>query len=259
MLTEYRKISRWLYESDQHRLFKAPNAGRWSVARLPSGLVFGHAVDLEAAAEVAQRDRRSNQYLTTGHEDDKIVSSSTGDHERDETMATDNKHRTCGCLPDYRNSTDDDGTETRVWLPCDSQIPAKRRFRSGHDAKLKSALIWAYRNGGTIHYSTEEGETLQRDAMEWAKELGWGHFMTLPKASKPKADKDDEVPEATTVEGFRPVRVRNRGRWYDGNLVSLTDTEATVSYEVKGETQQATLPLDSDRLELAGSVVDPDH
>ena len=52
----------------------------------------------------------------------------------------------CQCLI----MTGDIEDDMPVAAPCGEQVADKKNFRPGHDAKLKSTLIKAFRNGGSL-------------------------------------------------------------------------------------------------------------
>lgn len=164
----------------------------------------------------------------------------------------------CGC---YSVAEYDEPTDTTVHYSCGELVYGKREFKPGHDAKLKSVLIKAFRNG-TDFTMSDGGMNIHANPMELAKARGWEKFMTPAKPKKvrkPKADKDvpvednhpdieyvDEVETPASVAGFQPARFKV-GRWMkDGVVVSHNDDGTiTVSYtDKKGERNELTLAAD---------------
>lgn len=154
------------------------------------------------------------------------------------------KFHDCGCF-----SVWDEKLE--AYVSCGEQVPAKRTFVPGHDAKLKSVLLKAFREGEAFTY-VSGGLRVEADPLELAKERGWEKFMTPKpvKKSKAKADKDEPAvpaePADVKLEGFHPATFKV-GRWdKEGSVVSENaDGTLTVSYkDGKGNEQTLTLPAD---------------
>lgn len=149
---------------------------------------------------------------------------------------------------------------TGAYVSCGTEIPIKRTFHPGHDAKYKSVLLKAFRAGEAFSF-IDGGVRVDANPMELARERNWEKFMTPAKAKKlkaktkdatetpeGKADRPDDV-EPASMAGFHPARFKV-GRWMkDGNIVSRNeDGTVTVSYaDGKGKTQ--TLTLDASKVE----------
>lgn len=146
------------------------------------------------------------------------------------------------------------GGDYDVYESCGLRVSsAKRRFRPGHDAKLKSVLQKAYRNGDDFAW-VEGGMVIHSSATNEAAKLDWSHFLTeAPKRkSRAKAKKEAEVtlPQAEEVQGFRPARVKVGRWWKDGVIVLQDETGVTVEYQTRKGSERVALPLDSDKLEI---------
>lgn len=163
--------------------------------------------------------------------------------------------------------------EYDVYESCGLQVSTpKREFRPGHDAKFKSVLIKAFRNGGDFAF-VDGGMLVHSDAMNEASKRGWEKFMTAAPAKKAKKAKAtlsevadaaadliekmaqvdvDSITDPTVEEkpvGFHPVQVRDRGTWYDGSVVSRKDGNVTVAFtNRKGDRKETTVSEDSPRL-----------
>lgn len=157
---------------------------------------------------------------------------------------------TCKCWSSWSEDQRDDGLVVRVHYGCGDIIPKRRRFKPGHDAKLKSRLLWAFRAEVPFVY-IDDGQETARDPLAMAKELGWGHFMTAAKPKKPKKAKKAAEPNSDELAGFRPARVKDGRWWKDGHIVAETDDEVTVRIHGKGGTpKDITVPRGSDKLEV---------
>ncbi len=181
----------------------------------------------------------------------------------------------CECL----NPIEKDG-ET-VFVPCGGEVPNKRSFRPGHDAKLKSALQFSHRKLDGVMVILDGGMRTETTARKLAKERNWTQFLTDAKPAKAKGDgKDntgvdhaDDQPDAETFAGdrgeldpetlepqgaSRPARVKVRGAWKDGYVTKIEAGETTsapqsvtVTYQnAKRKNIEVTLPSDSDKLQL---------
>jgi hypothetical protein len=156
--------------------------------------------------------------------------------------------------------------EYDIYESCGRQVSsAKREFLPGHDAKLKSVLQKAYRNGEGFAFYVG-GMLVHSDPMNEAEKRGWAKFMTqAPKRkSRAKAKADPVVPgpatgavndapaEPAEVQGFRPARVKVGRWWKDGNIVAEDATSGvTVQYQDrKGVTKEIALAWDSPKLEI---------
>lgn len=277
MANEFYKISRWLYQSDDYAVSSVTTSphGRWKVARRDSASTIGFAGTLEDAILLAEADRILQasgklppmiDYLTNGHERDIMVLEAMDD-ERTASMTDTPVFNTCKCYSHY-SEVEVDGEVTRVHRSCGATIPRKRTFSPGHDAKFKSVLLWAFREGVRFTYELE-GVTYHGDPVKLADERGWGKFMTPKpkKVSKAKAegkdnsgvdhadDVDDTFDEGygvRQVEGFHPASVKVGRWWKDGHVVAETDEQVTVRVMDKNGSnpKDHTFDRDSDRLEL---------
>ena len=200
------------------------------------------------------------EYLTEGHGSARMVTEANDDT-GDVTM------KPCQCL--IPTGETEDGSI--VAAPCGGEVPNKREFRPGHDAKLKSTLLKAFRNGGTV-IVREGGARTEASAIELATERGWAQFMTPAPARKArKAAKADEGevfagdrgeldPESLRepVGASQPAQVKVRGAWKDGFVTKIEAGETasspqlvTVSYmNSKRKTVTVTHPSDSDKLKM---------
>ncbi len=110
---------------------------------------------------------------------------------------------------------------------CGQPVAAKRKFRQGHDAKLKSALIRAALDGSTV-----EADGRTTDALTFADAHGFGHQVRAGverrAARKPRRKSETVAAEVTAKVG----------RWtYTG---VLRDEGATFEYADKsGATKTA--------------------
>jgi len=229
-------------------------------AAAEQGIGVGAAMlSLAMGASYEELSRRpKDRYLTDGHGSAIMVTETNGDT-GEVTM------KPCQCL--IPTGKTEDGSI--VAAPCGSQVPDKRDFKPGHDAKLKSTLIKAHREGGTV-IVREGGARTEASAMELAKARGWERFLTAAKprkAAKPKADgKDntgvdhaDDQPDAEEPVGAsQPARVKVRSAWKDGFITKIEpgvdDAEPdqiTVTYtNGKGKPVELVLPRNSNRLQI---------
>lgn len=168
----------------------------------------------------------------------------------------------CRCFSIVDEVTDDDGATFEVRHTCGELVYGKREFKPGHDAKLKSGLIKAFRDGVDFTYQ-DGGMLVHADPVEMAKDRGWEKFLTPAKPRKSRAKAKDKAEKVETngaeradddapasVEGFQPASFKI-GRWTkDGVVVSHNDDGTiTVSYlDKKSKRQTAT--LDADKVEL---------
>jgi hypothetical protein len=156
--------------------------------------------------------------------------------------------------------------EYDVYESCGMQVSsAKREFRPGHDAKLKSVLIKLYRTGQGFAF-LDGGRLIHSDPMNEAKKRGWGHFMTEAPKRKSRAKTKtveggvevETVPAVEEPAGFQPARVKVGRWWKDGVVVerhSHPDAgeadRVTVEYRTsKGAPARITLPANSKKLEI---------
>jgi hypothetical protein len=115
---------------------------------------------------------------------------------------------------------------------CGAPTAPKRLFRQGHDAKLKGALIQAYRAGDTV-VAIHDGERTEFDPMTLAARFGWEHFLTaVPGQAKAKGPKVGQS-----------VKIKV-GRWtYDAVVGGTVEGGTVYSYlDKKGNTKEALNP-----------------
>ena len=168
----------------------------------------------------------------------------------------------CQCLI----MTGDIEDEMPVAAPCGEQVADKKNFRPGHDAKLKSTLIKAFRNGGSL-VIRDGGSRTESSAREVAKRYGWERFLTPAKPKPAKATKADTKTDPTVemnaaaepVGASQPAQVQIRGgAWKDGFVTKIVPGDnasdpqmVTVTYtNSKRKQVEVTLPSDSDKLKL---------
>lgn len=199
------------------------------------------------------------RYLTEGH-GSAIMVTETNDDTGDVTM------KPCQCLSPTGAVEDD----ALVVSPCGGEVPNKREFRPGHDAKLKSTLIKAHRAGGKL-VILDGGSRTETTAEKLAEERSWTRFLTDAPARKPRKDKadTDEVfagdrgeldPESLRepVGASQPAQVKVRGAWKDGFVTKIEAGETasdpqsiTVTYtNAKNKQVTVTHPSDSDKLKM---------
>lgn len=292
-MLEFTRVSRWFRVADGYTLRYSNSSRSWRVCA-PGGKVLGvvgdvieaerlanqHADDAataEAAVSASEEDEPGPpygpvaapiepdlfQYLTEGHGSARMVTEADDDT-GDVTM------KPCQCL--IPTSEIEDGA--LVVAPCGGEVPNKRAFKPGHDAKLKSTMIKAHRNGGTL-IIRDGGSRTETTAKAIAKERGWERFLTDAPARKPRKGKadtangDDAVfagdrgeldPESLRepVGASQPARVKVRGAWKDGFVTKVEAGETasspqaiTVSYtNAKRKQVEITLKSDSDKLQL---------
>lgn len=268
---EWTRISRWLHRSSVHDI--TWRSDMWRVTRRAHvHIEVGTSSHLELAKAMADDDadlqaqRRAGMllpvtYLTPGHGHDIMV---LEDNNAERTTSEMSELLKCQCLDRYEmvddpndDPNDDTVTQTKVWSGCDQTIARKRQFAPGHDAKLKSTLLKAFRAGEDVTYQ-DGGMLVSADPMKLAKQRGWAHFMTPAPTKKSKTKEVDlRVSEHVGGElkddepaGFRPARVKYRNQWRDGSIVAETLTEVTVEFDNKGTPKRMTLPLNSEKLEL---------
>lgn len=118
-------------------------------------------------------------------------------------------------------------------VSCGATVFGKREFKPGHDAKYKSALLKAFRDGNPFVY-VEDGTRIEADPMELAKARGWEKFMTPAKKKAKKAKTEDtpaETEKPAEPVGFQPARFKVGRSMKDGSVVSHNDDDTiTVSY-----------------------------
>jgi hypothetical protein len=217
------------------------------------------------------------KYLTPGHGPDRMGVRKETDPARNGNVSELPK---CQCLSRYEmvtepndDPTDDTVSEIKVWSSCGSTVPKRKRFKPGHDAKLKSTLQKLFRDGEDLHYY-EGGMMISTSPMDHAIKLGWEKFMT-PKPTKSKAkaksgqvidggklrdetttefDDDGEVIEGPTATvGFVPAQVKVGRWWKDGKVVEETETALTVEYaEKRGKSvkRETVNKSDTDRYKI---------
>lgn len=106
---------------------------------------------------------------------------------------------------------------------CHEPVFGQRRFRQGHDAKLKSHLLKKYRTGG---------ERQRREALVEAGELGWARFMT--DSTKPSSN----GAKSSRIGSVEKIKV---GRWVKEAVVIDVDDDGTTVYaykDAKGATKR---------------------
>lgn len=125
----------------------------------------------------------------------------------------------CSCwvrIPDYFDQEDNDRgyTNETTWV---YQVGCGRTcgkmFAQGHDAKLKSELLKAYR--AKVDVALLEGSMLvSTDARTHAEKLGWLRYLTDAPARKPSVRKphdNAEFPRGSKVEvSYRSSKVTGR-------------------------------------------------
>lgn len=153
-----------------------------------------------------------------------------------------------------------------VATPCGGEVPNKRDFRPGHDAKLKSTLIKAFRTGGTL-IIRDGGMRTEANPVKMAKERNWEKFLTPAPARKSRKGEgkdntgvdhaDDQPDTETPVGASQPARVKVRGTWKDGFIVRREPADGdrpeqvVVSYmNSKKKMVEIAHPADSDKLQL---------
>jgi plastocyanin len=169
----------------------------------------------------------------------------------------------CQCLvPQPEGYIDDemieqgysDDTHRFYTLGCGKHC--SNRFAQGHDAKLKSELIRAYRDNVEMCIDTG-GMLLGTDAVTMADQLGWLHFMTskaTPARFRPKKD----VPVGIVV-------LDNVGQEISvGDTVEFTyrgrQTQAMItSGMIEGERQAVTVAWKNAKGEDRTHTVDADR
>lgn len=256
-MADFEKISRWLYRYGPYtiRAITTSAHGKWRVTR--NGSTLGFAGSLEGATAIVNSDMElaasPNGYLTDGHRRATMVP----EVRDDERISSVTEFNTCKCYSIV--STDDNGG--KVHRSCGSTISKRRTFKPGHDAKLKSVLQAAFRNGEDFTYE-EDGIVSTVSPVDLAEERGWGHFMTPKpkKTKKAKADgKDntgvdhaDDQPDIEEKAGFHPARVKVGRWWKDGHIVSenRSDGTVTVAYSDKKGDHEVTLDKDDEKLEI---------
>lgn len=229
-------------------------SGQPDPATIPGAVAYNNAALAEAP---------EGRYLTEGHGSARMVAE-TNDDTGDVTM------KPCQCLSPTGAVEDD----ALVVSPCGGEVPNKREFRPGHDAKLKSTLIKAYRAGGKL-VILDGGSRTETTAEKLADERSWTRFLTdapARKARKGKADTtstDDAVfagdrgeldPESLRepVGASQPAQVKVRGAWKDGFVTKIEAGETasgpqliTVTYtNAKRKQVTVTHPSDSDKLKM---------
>lgn len=197
----------------------------------------------------------ASEYLTNGHESARMVTEINDDRGA-VTM------KPCQCLSPTGQTEDG----FIVATPCGGEVPNKRAFRPGHDAKLKSTMIKAHRNGGVV-VVRDGGNRTEITAKAIAKERGWERFLTDAPARKTKAKADgkdnsgvdhaDDQPDAEPVGASAPARVKVRGAWKDGFIVRREPADGdrpeqvVVSYtNSKRKQVEVAHPVGSDKLQI---------
>lgn len=80
---------------------------------------------------------------------------------------------------------------------CGCGAPTARRFAIGHDAKLKSRLIAAFRAGEAVPTCPAHPDVT--DPLAAATALGWAGFLTPAKVKAPKAEAPKAAPAKVPV------------------------------------------------------------
>lgn len=135
-------------------------------------------------------------------------------------------------------ATEDTGVP--IYGACSANT--RREFAPGHDAKLKGALIKAYRNGTEYHY-TDGGMLISCDPIEEARKRGWSHFLVAP-SGKVASRVTEAKPVSTATKGHRIPSSVKVGRWTHGvtKVVASAGDTWTVQYKTaKGETKEITV------------------
>jgi len=124
---------------------------------------------------------------------------------------------------DGQEGTSTMATTTTQACGCGCGEPVTRRFKPGHDARLKGTMLRLFRSGEKAKVAT---------AKDVAAENGWEHLLTdQPSTKAPRKAKSNGQGERT---GFNPVRVKV-GRWtYDAILISEDADSVTVEYKGAG-------------------------
>lgn len=303
-MLEFTRVSRWFHVANGYTLRYSQAGNSWRVCA-PGGRVLGTVGDLDEAERVANRhaedaaaaeaalaapeedepdppfDAGTHQrisegaappvpdglhgrrYLTEGHGSARMVAE-TNDDTGDAIM------KPCQCLSPTGAVEDD----ALVVSPCGGEVPNKREFRPGHDAKLKSTLIKAHRAGGKL-VILDGGSRTETTAEKLADERSWTRFLTDAPARKARKGKDDTAstddevfagdrgeldPESLRepVGASQPAQVKVRGAWKDGFVTRIEAGETasapqliTVSYtNAKRKQVTVTHPSDSDKLKM---------
>jgi hypothetical protein len=282
---EFTRVSRWLYIADGYVLRWSMVGNEWTVKE-PGGKTIGVAPDLEGAeriavfydpnpagtpgtvahatAVLAEPDDEAlhgyeGRYLTDGHVGDKVVE----EPDDDEELTT---MKTCECL--ILTGDVDEGAP--VTKPCTEQVPDKRAFKPGHDAKLKSVLLKAFRAGDQL-VILDGDSRIEIAASKLAADRGWSKFMKPAPERRPRKAKaetevfagdrgelDPETLEPVGMSQLARVKIRN-GTWKDGVVTKVEPGETasapqlyTVTYQnASKKAVTVRLPGDSDKLELA--------
>jgi hypothetical protein len=175
---------------------------------------------------------------------------------------------TCRCLShvayrvtaeDLPETDPDTFVEFDVHESCGTVVSKGKQFAPGHDAKLKSVLIAAFRAGEDFAY-LEGGLLIHSDPMAMAQDRDWGKFLTPAKprkvrkihpgqkaADKRRASQGQAQPDSDQpVHGFRPCQVKVGRWWKDGNVMAFpAEGKITVSYtDGKGEARSITVDAD---------------
>lgn len=116
-----------------------------------------------------------------------------------------------------------DDTHRFYTLGCGKHC--SNRFAQGHDAKLKSELIRAYRDNVEMNIDTG-GMLIGTDAMNMARQLGWEHFLVpgKPKTRRQVREINDALIAKATDEIGQGI--------HEGD---------TVEFKWRGRQQQATV------------------
>jgi len=171
---------------------------------------------------------------------------------------------TCRCLShvayritaeDIPESDPETFEEYDVHESCGTVVNKGKQFAPGHDAKLKSVLIAAFRAQMDFSY-LDGGMLIHSDPMAMAQDRDWGKFLTpakprkvrkaakgkAAKASQGQAEPDSDQP----VRGFRPCQVKVGRWWKDGNVMAFpAEGKVTVSYiDAKGNSRSITVDTD---------------
>jgi len=115
-------------------------------------------------------------------------------------------------------------------------------FKPGHDARLKGALIKAYRGGYQLHLN---GRHL--DPMDVASERGWEHFLKHELKPRPKRER-----KSSAKAGFNPVTVKIGRATYDAVISNdVDDDHVEVAYQDRSGKSKTKVVLRSAVTEAA--------
>jgi len=160
-------------------------------------------------------------------------------------------------FPEFTDAERESFIDYPVYAECTANVNKGRTFAPGHDAKLKSVLIKAFRGG--YDYSHLEGSMkIDVDPVTVADDRGWGHFLTAApqrksrkgtkgqgaKAPQGQAQPDSDQP----VQGFRPCQVKVGRWWKDGIVVAYpAEGQITVTYK-DSKSEPKTITVEADKV-----------